>query len=85
MNVREIPGKYKAENIELLVRRNRLASPVYVGDTQGDADASREAGVPFIFAAYGFGNADSCAARADSFSQLPDVLEQFDNRKETVG
>ena len=51
-------GKAKAENIQILCARNRLTSAVYVGDTQGDCDACRQAEIPFIWAAYGFGKAD---------------------------
>lgn len=49
-------GKPKSENIKLIVDRNNLTSPVYVGDTAWDCDAATTAGVPFIFAAYGFGD-----------------------------
>ena len=49
-------GKPKSENIKLIVERNNLQNPVYVGDTQWDCDAATAAGVPFIFAAYGFGS-----------------------------
>lgn len=52
-------GMAKAENIQKIVRDYRLASPVYVGDTLGDFEACREAGVPFIFASYGFGEVPS--------------------------
>ena len=48
-------GKPKGENIALLVGRHHLKHPVYVGDTQGDYNASSSAGVPFLHAAYGFG------------------------------
>lgn len=48
-------GKLKADNIKSVGERNDLKNPIYVGDTQGDADAAKEAGVPFIFAGYGFG------------------------------
>lgn len=48
-------GMPKGENIKLIINRNQLDSPVYVGDTQHDANAAREAGIPFIHAAYGFG------------------------------
>lgn len=48
-------GKFKAENIRLIVDRYDLKSPVYVGDTQMDANACIEAGVPIVYAAYGFG------------------------------
>lgn len=48
-------GLSKGENIKTVIARNRLKSPVYVGDTEGDHEAARLAGIPFIFAAYGFG------------------------------
>ena len=40
------------------------------GDTQGDYEATVEAGVPFIFAAYGFGTPDGFAAKIDRFEDL---------------
>lgn len=51
-------GKVKGENIKLLMERNALTKAVYVGDTQGDYEATVLAGIPFIFAAYGFGNVE---------------------------
>lgn len=48
-------GNAKADNISQIVRDNHLSSPVYVGDTAGDYNASKTAGVPFVFASYGFG------------------------------
>ena len=45
----------KADNIALVVKRNNLKNPVYVGDIEKDALAAKEAGVGFIFAEYGFG------------------------------
>ena len=33
-----------------------MKSPVYVGDTMGDFLSCRKAGVPFVFASYGFGD-----------------------------
>lgn len=45
----------KGENIRLVMERNDLRDVVYVGDTQGDFDACRYAGIPFVYAAYGFG------------------------------
>lgn len=46
----------KADNIKLICERNGFKNPIYVGDTQMDADACAKAGVPIIFASYGFGN-----------------------------
>lgn len=59
-------GTSKGQTILRLMRENGLTDPVYVGDTQGDADACREAGIPFIFAEYGFGNAQNPAYRIAS-------------------
>ncbi len=71
-------GKYKAQNISDVVARNHITSPVYVGDTQGDLEACREAGVPFLFASWGFGAAaaEDCAAVLKSFDELPHLLER---------
>lgn len=63
-------GKNKDENIRLVVERNSLKHPVYVGDTQGDCDAAAKAGVPFVFASYGFGQADHADAVIASFDEL---------------
>lgn len=67
-------GLGKAQNIKLLVERNNLKAPVYVGDTQGDADACAEAGVPFILAAYGFGKAEKYFAKIKEFGELKNVI-----------
>lgn len=67
-------GKTKGENISLLMERNNLKSPVYVGDTQGDCDAAKVAGIPFIYATYGFRKADSAYAEITEFSQLKNIL-----------
>ena len=48
----------KGENIRLIMERNQIKDAVYVGDTAGDAQACRLAGVPMIYAAYGFGNVE---------------------------
>ena len=49
-------GKGKGDNIKLLMERNAVRDAVYVGDTQGDYEATQAAGIPFIFAKYGFGS-----------------------------
>lgn len=66
--------KYKAQNILLVKERNNLKNPVYVGDTQGDADACREAGIPFIFAEYGFGDTKDFARKISNLSELKNIL-----------
>lgn len=48
-------GKPKSENIKDVVLRNGYKNPLYVGDTVWDKQSAEAAGVPFAFAAYGFG------------------------------
>lgn len=55
-------GLEKWENIALVVRRNGLFSPLYVGDTSLDRESARRAGVPFVHAAYGFGRVSGSPA-----------------------
>lgn len=52
-------GLSKGENIKLVMDRNHLTSSVYVGDTEGDMKAARFAGIPFVYAGYGFGEVSS--------------------------
>ncbi len=70
-------GKLKADNIRMVVERNKLQNPIYVGDTQGDADAAGAAGVPFIFARYGFGEVKEYDGVIDSLNEL---VRLADNR-----
>lgn len=62
----------KGENIRLVIERNGFKSPVYVGDTRWDMEAAALAGIPFIYASYGFGDlqgvAKSIAKPADLLS-----------------
>ena len=55
----ENPGRTnltKGENIKLIIKRNNLKNPVYVGDTTSDLEAAKFANIPFVYANYGFGN-----------------------------
>ncbi len=70
-------GLLKAENIRLVMERNGIEKAVYVGDIQKDADASAKAGVPCIWAAYGFGHIDKPAGVLNKFSDLPQVLRDL--------
>ncbi len=63
-------GRPKGENIRLVMERQNLASTYYVGDTQGDYEATKEAGATFIHAAYGFGTVDSDCERVEAFEEL---------------
>ena len=68
-------GLEKCENIQKVVERNGLTDSVYVGDIQGDYDASVKAGVKFIHAAYGFGIVRQDVPRVQSISELVSAVE----------
>lgn len=68
----------KDQTILKLMEKNNLTSPVYVGDTQGDADSCKKAGVPFIFAEYGLGDVKEDYPTIHSFSELKNILRELD-------
>jgi phosphoglycolate phosphatase len=60
----------KHHNMHLLIDKHQLESPVYVGDTQGDADETHLAGLPFVFVSYGFGKTDDYTHKFNDFESL---------------
>lgn len=70
-------GLSKGQNIRLVMERQGITDCIYVGDTQGDADAAEEAGIPFIHAAYGFGTVSACDAGIMSLAELPEAAKQI--------
>lgn len=60
----------KSHNLQLLIDKHQLQSPVYIGDTDSDATQSALAGVPFVFVSYGFGQTTNYALKFDSFPEL---------------
>jgi len=74
----ECPGNtrlLKADNMKLVVERNGFKNPVYVGDTQGDMNSTHEAGLPFIWAEYGFGkNLKGYEYKISSLRELAAIL-----------
>ncbi|MDO5560136.1 MAG: HAD family hydrolase [Oscillospiraceae bacterium] len=68
-------GLSKGENISLVIKRNNLKHPVYVGDTQTDADAAHYAGIDFVFAQYGFGNVEKYEYAITSLDQLQNTID----------
>ncbi|WDF54641.1 HAD family hydrolase [Mucilaginibacter sp. KACC 22063] len=68
-------GQPKWQNIVDVVNDYHLKAPVYVGDTAGDYEAAKKAGVPFIFAAYGFGKVnEDQVATIENFADLKNIL-----------
>ncbi len=60
----------KSENIKLVIKRNNLKNPAYIGDTKGDANAARLAGIDFIYAKYGFGDVKEYKYSIETFKEL---------------
>ena len=63
-------GTSKRKTIRTLIEKHNIGTCAYVGDTQGDYEATVEADVPFLWATYGFGTPDGYAAKIDSFAEL---------------
>ena len=63
-------GLSKGQNIRLVMQRQGIDKCVYLGDTAGDEEAAREAGVLFIHAAYGFGTPTAPHASIISITEL---------------
>lgn len=68
-------GTCKGETIRTLMERHGITSAVYIGDTQTDLEASRLAGIPFLFCRYGFGAPQEYDAVADSPAQWLEILK----------
>lgn len=65
-------GLLKGDNLKIIMERNHLKSAIYVGDTQGDADACKIANIPIIYASYGFGTIENPDYVISKFSELLD-------------
>ena len=63
-------GTCKGETIKTLMERHNITSACYIGDTQGDLDASDLAGIPFIFCTYGFGQVTHFFKTIDKIDDL---------------
>ena len=70
-------GEDKGRNIRTLMERNGIEKAVYVGDTRNDEQAAEYAGIPFIWASYGFGEASAPDAMIADISDLPQCVSQL--------
>lgn len=70
-------GMGKADNIKLIVERNNLDQAVYVGDTDGDYNSTKAAGLPFVYAEYGFGNVEDAEYVIKEIAELPEVIKEI--------
>ena len=63
-------GLSKPQNLRVLIDRNQLRHPVFVGDTPNDQTAARDSSIPFLHAAYGFGHCPTPDHSFPSFDAL---------------
>lgn len=70
-------GRPKGDNIRLVMERNGLKKCLYVGDTAMDQEAAGKAGIPFVFASYGFGQASGAEAVIGSLAELPRAVREI--------
>ena len=63
-------GTSKGKTIRRLMAEHGIENAVYIGDTQGDYEATVEADVPFIWATFGFGTPAGYAEKIDTFAEL---------------
>ena len=63
-------GTSKGKTLRTLMAKYGIENAAYIGDTQGDYEATVEAGIPFIWCAYGFGTPEGYVAKIDRFEEL---------------
>lgn len=68
-------GQPKASNIQLIMKRNHVKEAIYVGDTAGDQNSAQQAGIPFVYAAYGFGMVDTYDSKINSLQELLSIVD----------
>ena len=69
-------GTDKGTTIRRLMERWSISSAAYVGDTQGDMEATYAAGLSFIWADYGFGVPTKYDLRISAFRELLTLREE---------
>ncbi len=70
--------KEKDANIRTVVERNHLSRAMYVGDILGDYRSTVKAGLPFVWAQYGFGDVPQAQYRIQSLTQLREVAAEVE-------
>jgi len=54
----------------LLKEKYHLQHPLYMGDIEADGRETHRAGLPFVYARYGFGHTDDYELAFDSFEDF---------------
>lgn len=65
-----VTGLPKGENNRIIIERNNLKRPIYVGDTSKDAESAKAVNIPFVYARYGFGNVEEYDYAIDRFEEM---------------
>lgn len=68
-------GLAKGENNRLIIERHDLKKTVYIGDTASDKASAEFAGIPFIYAAYGFGHLEGERYSVSAPAEIPAIIE----------
>ncbi len=69
-------GLCKGDNIRLVIERNKIDKAIYLGDTASDCSAASIAGIPFVFASYGFGTVENTIS-INEFSEILSVVDRL--------
>ncbi len=64
----------KGENIKNVMKRNGFKNSIFVGDTQGDANAAKFAGIPFVYVTFGFGSVESPDYTINSYPEILNIV-----------
>ena len=64
----------KGETMKTLMKKYDIKDAVYIGDTQGDYEATLVADIPFVWASFGFGEPEGYAVKIDSFKELLSIF-----------
>lgn len=67
----------KVDAINEIIKRNNVKDAIYVGDTIRDQESAKEAGIPFIWASYGFGENIDSKYKINNLKELEEVIEQI--------
>jgi phosphoglycolate phosphatase len=63
-------GRPKPDNLRAVIERNRLQKPWFIGDAVGDREAAAACNVPFVHAAYGYGEVEREDLKLREFADL---------------
>ena len=78
----ERTGLPKGQNIRLVMDRCGYTKAVYIGDTAKDQEAAQVAGIPFIHAAYGFGETVRPEGVIGALAELPEKIREMNHKKQ---